>query len=660
MIKERLEHLKAEIMAHNRAYYNQDAPIISDYEYDQLMLELIELETANPELKSPDSPSQRVGGAVSERFEKVSFESPKLSLANAFNEGDLREFDHRIRQTIADFVYIVEYKFDGLTVVLNYEDGLFVRGATRGDGQTGENITTNLRTIKSIPLKLKRPLTLEVRGEVFMRKADFKRLNEQREAEGEALFANPRNAAAGSLRQLDSKLTAKRPLDIFVFNLEASDLNCQSHSQTMAELRDLGFATSEITLAKDIDQVITRIQEISENRDELPFEIDGVVIKIDSLADRERLGTTSKSPRWAIAYKFPPDQALTTVEDITVQVGRTGALTPVAELKPVFLAGSTISRATLHNEDYIREKDIRIGDSVMIQKAGDVIPEVDHVLAEKRNGNEKAFEMPENCPVCQAPVHRIAGEAVTKCLNMACPAQIFAKLVHFASRDAMNIDGLGKGLLKLLLAENLVKTPVDLYDLKDHQEAMVELEKMGQKSVTNLLAAIEDSKERSLSRLIFALGIPLVGARSAKVLAEHFETMDQIIQASAEELTAIYDIGDKMAQEVIDFFAMPSNLSIIDDLKARGLNMTEEKVAIVEESAIAGKTFVLTGTLVGLDRREAKQMIEQNGGKVSSSISKKTDFLLAGEKAGSKLTKAQELDVTILSQEEFLNLVSKG
>lgn len=660
MINERLEQLKAKIMTHNRAYYDQDAPTISDYEYDQLMLELIELETANPELKSPDSPSQRVGGAVSERFEKVSFESPKLSLANAFNEGDLREFDHRIRQTVADFVYVVEYKFDGLTVVLNYEDGLFVRGATRGDGQTGENITANLKTVRSIPLKLKKPLTLEVRGEVFMRKADFKRLNELREEEGEPLFANPRNAAAGSLRQLDSKLTAKRPLDIFVFNLEASDLNCQTHSKSLEALRELGFTTSEITIAKDIDEVIASIQTISENRNDLPFEIDGVVIKVDSLAEREILGRTSKSPRWAIAYKFPPDQAETKVEDITVQVGRTGALTPVAELKPVFLAGSTISRATLHNEDYIREKDIRIGDQVMIQKAGDVIPEVDHVLTEKRNGTEKAFEMPENCPVCQSPVHRIAGEAVTKCLNMACPAQVFAKLVHFASRDAMNIDGLGKGLLKLLVDDNLVKTPVDLYDLKSRQEEMVKLEKMGQKSVANLLAAIEDSKERALSRLIFALGIPLVGARGAKVLAEHFETMDQIIQASAEELTAIYDIGEKMAQEIIDFFAMPSNLAIIDGLKARGLKMTEEKIVIDEESAIAGKTFVLTGTLQDLDRREAKRMIEEKGGKVSSSISKKTDFLLAGEKAGSKLTKAQELGVTILSQDEFLNLVSKG
>ncbi|MDK2962167.1 MAG: ligase [Eubacteriaceae bacterium] len=445
-----------------------------------------------------------------------------------------------------------------------------------------------------------------------------------------------------------------------MFNLEGSDLNCQSHSQTMTELRELGFVTSEITLANNINQVIDRIQAISENRNDLPFEIDGVVIKVDSLADRERLGATSKSPRWAIAYKFPPDQAETMVEDITVQVGRTGALTPVAELKPVFLAGSTISRATLHNEDYIREKDIRIGDQVMIQKAGDVIPEVDHVLTEKRNGSEKAFDMPGNCPVCHAPVHRIAGEAVTKCLNMACPAQVFAKLVHFVSRDAMNIDGLGKGLLKLLVDDQLIKTPVDLYDLKDHQEEMVKLEKMGQKSVANLLAAIEDSKDRSLSRLIFGLGIPLVGARGAKVLAEHFESMDQIILASTEELTAIYDIGEKMAQEIIDFFAMPSNLSIIDDLKAHGLNMTEEKMVIDEASVIAGKTFVLTGTLQDLDRREAKRMIEEKGGKVSSSISKKTDFLLAGEKAGSKLKKAQELGVAILSQDEFLNLVSKG
>ncbi|WKY47496.1 NAD-dependent DNA ligase LigA [Eubacteriaceae bacterium ES3] len=659
MIKERIESLKSEIKAHNQAYYNADAPTVSDYAYDQLMLELIKLETENPEFKTPDSPSQRVGGEVSEKFEKVHFESPKLSLGNAFDEGDLREFDRRIRQTVSEVSYVVEYKFDGLTVVLNYENGNFVRGATRGDGETGENITANLKTVKTIPLRLSQPLTLEVRGEVFMRKADFKSLNDQREEDQEPLFANPRNAAAGSLRQLDSRLTAKRPLDIFVFNLENSSLNCQTHSESLEKLKELGFATSKITLAHSIEEVIARIKRIQETRNELPYEIDGVVIKVNALELREKLGRTSKSPRWAIAYKFPPDQALTTVEDITVQVGRTGALTPVAELKPVFLAGSTISRATLHNEDYILEKDIRIGDQVMIQKAGDVIPEVDHVLAEKRTGAETAFEMPGNCPVCQAPVHRIAGEAVTRCMNMACPAQVFAKLVHFVSRDAMNIEGLGKGLLKLLVNENLVKTPVDLYDLKAHQDKMINLEKMGQKSVANLLAAIEESKERSLSRLIFGLGIPLVGARGAKVLAENFETMDKLIRASSEDLTAIYDIGEKMAQEIVDFFAMPSNLAIIDDLKTAGLNMSEEKSAFDENSFLVGKTFVLTGTLEGLDRREAKRMIEEKGGKVSSSISKKTDFLVAGEKAGSKLTRAQELGVEILDQEEFLSLVSK-
>ncbi len=658
-MNERIKALREIIEGHNQAYYNDDSPQISDYAYDQLMNELIDLEAKNPELITADSPSNRVGGVVSEKFEKVVFDEAKLSLSNAQSAGDLREFDRRIRQEDDQIDYAVEYKFDGLTVILNYQEGLFVRGATRGDGSTGENITTNLKTIKTIPLRLKKPLTLEVRGEVLMSKDDFRKLNLKRAENQEALFANPRNAAAGSLRQLDSKLAAQRALDIFIFNLEHLEAKpCQSHAQNLNYLKELGFKTSEVTVLKTIEEVIDYINEIEEKRDQLPFEIDGVVVKVNDLERRKQLGNTSKSPRWAIAYKFAPDQAESQVDGITVQVGRTGALTPVAELKPVLLAGSTISRATLHNDDFIRQKDIRIGDWVMIQKAGDVIPEVDHVLLDKRQGTESVFEMPKNCPVCHEPVHRILGEAVTRCVNMACPAQVFRKLVHFSSRDAMNIEGLGPGLLKLLINENFLQTPVDIYRLKRVKDQLMALEKFGEKSVNNLLAAIEASKKRDLSRLIFGLGIPLVGLTSSKVLAKEFKTIDSLIGARREELTAIFDIGEKIAGEIIDFFKMPTNLAIIEGLKKMGLKMTSEEGS--NDQFLAGKTFVLTGTLADLDRRQATAMIEKRGGKVSSSLSKKTDYLLAGQKAGSKYTKAQALGLVILNQDQFLKLVKDG
>ncbi|OFV70067.1 NAD-dependent DNA ligase LigA [Acetobacterium wieringae] len=659
MSKTRIEDLKKEIEAHNRAYYLDDTPLISDYDYDQLIKELIDLETQNPELITPDSPTQRVGGSPSEGFEKVVYSRPKLSLSNAFDAADLRDFDRRVRQTCPEATYVVEYKFDGLTVVLNYEKGLFVQGATRGDGVEGENVTTNLKTIRSVPLRLLEPITLEVRGEVFMCKADFEKLNQRRLAEAESPFANPRNAAAGSLRQLDPRLTASRPLDIFIFNLEAAaGFEPKTHQETLNYLKKLGFKTSAVKTFSDIEAIIDYCSEMEVERRELPFEIDGLVIKVDQLAYREQLGNTSKSPRWAMAYKFAPDQALTTVDAITVQVGRTGALTPVAELRPVSLAGSVIARATLHNEDNIRNKDIRIGDHVVIQKAGDVIPEVDHVVFEKRSGNEVVFQMPKRCPVCDEPTFRIDGEAVTRCLNMACPAQVFRKLVHFTSRDAMNIEGLGPGVLRLLMDEQLVSNPVDIYHLDHKRAQLVTLEKLGEKSVDNLLAGIEASKKRDLSRLIFGLGIPLVGARGAKILAEHFKTMDSLILAQADDLKAIFEIGEKMATEIVDFFQTPTNLEIISGLSAAGINMVQETDK--ESQTLVGKTFVLTGTLPTLDRREAKALIEANGGKVAGSVSKKTDFLLSGEKSGSKYTKAQELGIAIIDEDAFLALVTGG
>ena len=659
MSETRIEALKKEIEAHNRAYYLDDAPLVSDYDYDQLLQELIRLETENPEWITPDSPTQRVGGSPAVGFDKVVYSRPKLSLSNAFEAGDLRDFDRRVRQTCANVNYVVEYKFDGLTVVLNYEEGRFVQGATRGDGEVGENVTTNLKTIRTIPLRLAEPVTLEVRGEVFMSKADFEKLNQRRLAEAESPFANPRNAAAGSLRQLDPRLTASRPLDVFVFNLEsAADFEAKTHTETLAYLRTLGFKTSAVKTFSDIEAIIDYCNLMEDERRNLSFDIDGLVIKVDELSCRELLGNTSKSPRWAMAYKFAPDQAITTVEAITVQVGRTGALTPVAELAPVSLAGSVISRATLHNEDNIRAKDIRIGDQVVIQKAGDVIPEVDHVVFEKRSGNEVVFQMPKRCPVCDEPTFRIEGEAVTKCLNMACPAQVFRKLVHFTSRDAMNIEGLGPGVLRLLMDDQLVSNPVDIYHLDQKRAQLITLEKLGEKSVDNLLAGIEASKTRELSRLIFGLGIPLVGARGAKILAEHYQKMENLIQAQVDDLKAIFEIGEKMATEIVDFFQTPTNIDIISGLAAAGLNMIQE--THLASQTLAGKTFVLTGTLPTLDRREAKALIEANGGKVAGSVSKKTDFLLSGEKSGSKYEKAQSLGIAIIDEEAFLALVTGG
>ncbi|MBQ3335596.1 MAG: NAD-dependent DNA ligase LigA [Eubacteriaceae bacterium] len=655
-----MNRLIAYIEEQNRRYYDEDAPAVSDYDYDRALRRLEDLEAAHPELKRPDSPTERVGGTPSEAFDKVSYTTPKLSLADAFSYEELRAFDERVRKTVPDARYCLENKFDGLTVVLNYENGLFVRGSTRGDGRVGEDITANLKTIRHIPLRLSEPVTLEVRGEVLMFKAGFAALNAERDARGEALFANPRNAAAGSIRQLDPKLCAERPLDIFVFNLEsADDLTFASHNESLTYLKKLGFYVSPVGVYNSMDEIITAIEAMrAGGRDALPYEIDGMVIKVDDIAQRAILGQTAKTPRWAIAYKFPPEEKETVVKSVTVQVGRTGALTPVAELDPVLLAGSTISRATLHNADYIAEKDIRIGDHVLIRKAGDVIPEVVRPLTDKRDGTETAFDMPESCPECGEKTVRLPGEAVTKCVNVNCPAQIFRRIVHFASRDAMNIEGLGPAVVRALLDRRLICDMTDIYALAERREDMVAIDKMGEKSVDNLIEAIETSKSRPLSKLVFALGIPLVGQSGAAALAAHFGSMDAIEAASFEQLTAIADVGPRMAEAIIDFFDSEANQIMIATLKTAGLTMTEAAPS-ESDASLAGKTFVLTGTLPSMGRREAKALLEAHGAKVTGSVSKKTDFVVAGENPGSKAEKAASLGIPIIDEQALLDMTKQ-
>jgi len=656
----KIEQLRETLNQYNQSYYVEDQPQISDNQYDQLMQKLIDLEEKYPEFKRADSPSQRVGGKALEGFEKVRYAIPKLSLADVFDEQALREFDARLRKTFKIIAYCLEYKFDGLTVVLNYEQGRLVRASTRGDGVIGENVTENLKTIQSIPLVLAEPVDLEVRGEVLIYKKTFERLNQQREANGDIPFANPRNAAAGSLRQLDPKVVAKRGLDMFVFNLESiENKTLETHSESLAYLEKLGLKVSPIHRFSEIEAVIAFIKEMEAGkREALPYEIDGMVLKVDAFAQRQQLGHTAKSPRWAVAYKFSPEQVETTVEDIVVQVGRTGALTPVAELTPVFLAGSMIARATLHNADYIEDKDIRIGDVVVIQKAGDVIPEVDHAVIDKRQGSEKPFLMPKVCPVCGSQTYRVPGEAVTKCLNMSCPAQIFRKIVHFTSRDAMNIDGMGPAVVKQLLDHKLIANVADIYHLEAERSTLETLEKMGEKSVDNLLASIEASKKQPLSRLIFALGIPLVGSTGAKKVAQAFETMKRVAEASEAELVNIRDVGEKMAAEMVDFFKTETNIQMIERLRAAGLTMAEPMQA--KESTLEGKTFVLTGTLQTMGRREAKAFLETKGARVTGSVSQKTDYVLAGEKAGSKVEKAKSLGVTVIYEEDFVKMMQKS
>ncbi|WP_226647055.1 NAD-dependent DNA ligase LigA [Mesobacillus subterraneus] len=645
-------------------YYVLDQPSVPDAEYDRLLRELIEIEEQYPELQTPDSPTQRVGGEILTMFNKVQHATPMLSLGNAFDEQDLRDFDRRVRQDVGDAVaYVCELKIDGLAVSLIYEDGLLVRGATRGDGTTGEDITSNLKTIRSLPIRLKEPVSLEVRGEAFMPKKSFEALNKARKEKEEEPFANPRNAAAGSLRQLDPKIAASRNLDVFLYSVaNVGDTGIRAHSEGLDYLEKLGFkANKERRKVDSIEGVIEYVNSWVEKRPDLPYDIDGIVIKVDSLDQQAELGTTAKSPRWAIAYKFPAEEVVTTLKEIELSVGRTGVVTPTAILEPVQVAGTTVGRASLHNEDLIREKDIKIGDKVVIKKAGDIIPEVVNVLAEQRTGDEVEFHMPTECPECGSELVRIEGEVALRCINPKCPAQIREGLIHFVSRDAMNIDGLGERVVSQLFAQELIKDVADIYKLTRDQ--LLALERMGEKSVNNLLSAIEATKDNSLEKLLFGLGIRLVGAKAAKTLAQEFESMDKLMQASKDELTAINEIGEKMADSIVTYFDNGEVKELVSELKAVGVNMEykgPKKVSAADsDSFFAGKTIVLTGKLEQMGRNEAKEKIEALGGNVSGSVSKKTDLVIAGEDAGSKLTKAESLGIEVWNEERMLEELNK-
>lgn len=655
--KVRISELTSAINQYNEQYYVQDQPSITDYEYDQLLDELTSLEEQYPEYRAADSPTVRVGGRILEQFEPARHTVRLLSLDNSYNPQEVMDFDSRVRKEITgDVVYAVEYKIDGLSVALKYEGGILVRGATRGDGETGEDITENVRTIRSVPLKLSEPVDIEVRGEVYFPREAFAALNENQELLGLQRFANPRNAAAGSLRQLDPKITARRPLDIFVFDV-LTGRTPGSHLQTLEYLRELGFKTSEPFRCDNIEAVLALCAEMPAHRHELSFDIDGLVIKVDSLAQRKELGVKSKSPKWAVAFKFPPEEALTRIEDITVHVGRTGVLTPRAELSAVLVAGSTVRRATLHNQDYIDGKDIRIGDRVVIQKAGDVIPAVVRVLTEHRTGDEKPFRLPDACPVCDTPTVRLEGEVALRCPNPECPAKKRRGIIHFVSRPAMNIDGLGEALVDLLIDQRLIRDAADLYWLGSHRETLGDLERMGEKSVENLFAAIDASKGNDLSRLISGLGIPLVGERAAKLLANHFRNLDRVLDATEAELTDIPEIGAKMARSIHQWADEEDNRNLIEKLRTAGVNFNALQEAGERGTILSGQTFVLTGALPTMSREEAKALIEANGGKVSGSVSKKTSCVLAGEEAGSKLDKANELGIRVITEAELLEMI---
>lgn len=662
--EKRVRELQTLLNQYNYEYHVLDRPSVPDSEYDRLLRELIDYEDKYPELRTPDSPTQRVGGEVLSMFEKVEHTSPMLSLGNAFNEADLRDFDRRVRQAVGDdFSYVCELKIDGLAVTLQYENGYFVKGATRGDGVIGEDITTNLRTIKSIPLKIKEPLTIEVRGEAYMPKKSFEALNILKEENGEEPFANPRNAAAGSLRQLDPKIAAKRNLAVFLYAIaDMGETGVTSHSEGLDLLDRLEFKTNqERKRCKTIEDVLAFIEGWTERRPHLPYEIDGIVIKVDSLEQQEQLGYTAKSPRWAIAYKFPAEEVITVLRDIELSIGRTGVLTPTAILDPVRVAGTTVQRASLHNEDFIREKDIRIGDHVVVKKAGDIIPEVVSVVADRRTGSEVEFHMPTECPACESDLVRLEGEVALRCINPKCPAQIREGLIHFVSRGAMNIDGLGEKVISQLFKEQLIQDVADIYKLT--YEQLIGLERMGEKSVNNLLQAIEASKNNSLEKLLFGLGIRHVGAKAAKTLAQQFESMDALKNATREELTGINEIGEKMADSIVTYFELEEVASLIQELETAGVNLTYKgaKLVAIDEidSIFAGKTVVLTGKLVQLTRNEAKEKLEALGANVAGSVSKKTDIVIAGEDAGSKLVKAESLGITVWDEKKLIEELNK-
>ncbi|MGE5582687.1 MAG: NAD-dependent DNA ligase LigA [Bacillota bacterium] len=664
-VKERAEFLKEELERHNYLYYVKDEPEISDSEYDLLIRELAALETQYPELQTPDSPTQRVGGAPLAIFNSVKHRVALLSLDNAFSPEELRAFDQRVRKALETDEkpeYVAELKIDGLTVALTYENGLLTQAATRGDGVTGEEVTANVKTIKSIPLRIaNRPnVSLGVRGEVYLKKKDFEALNRERERTGETPFANPRNIAAGSLRQLDPKVTAGRPLDAFFYDilyLEGAAVATQWDGFKL--LKEYKLKTNpHARLCRGIEEVIAFCEYWTEHREELPYEIDGIVVKINSLSDQERLGFTAKAPRSKIAYKFQAQQAETKVLDIIVNVGRTGAVTPTAVLEPVKVAGSTVSRATLHNEDNIRDKDIRIGDRVIIQKAGDVIPEVVRSLPEKRTGAEREFSMPLKCPECGAEVYREPGEAVARCIGAACPAQLREGIIHFVSREAMDIQGLGEAIIIQLIAAGLIHDVADLYKLE--YEDLVKLERFGAKSATNLIEAIAESKSNNLSRLLFGLGIRHVGAGVARELASRYGDLDRLTEATYENLTAVASIGPKIAASIVKYFEEPRNRELVAKLKSLGVNTKESTAQNVAPQTLAGKTVVVTGTLKNYGRAEIEEAIRLHGGKAASSVSKNTDFVLVGKDPGSKFDKAKALGVKIINEDEFRELLKSG
>lgn len=658
--KKRIEELRKETAYHAKKYYDDDNPEISDFEYDMLMVELRNLEAKYPDLISKESLTQKVGGTVKEGFEKVTHEVPLQSLQDIFNFDDLYAFDERMKEQANKFSkelkYVVETKIDGLSAALEYKKGKFVRGATRGNGLVGEDVTKNMLTIKHIPKELKEPIDITVRGEVFIGTNEFEKLNEERALEEQPLFANARNAAAGSLRQLDSKITEKRPLDIFIFNVQKSeDIKFTSHYESLLYMEKLGFNVNPVKiLCNNIEEVIEAIKQIGEQRKDLYFGIDGAVIKVDDLELREKIGSNYKVPKWAIAYKYPPEKKETVVKDIVCQVGRTGAITPLAILEPVVVAGSTISKTTLHNEDFIKEKDLKIGDHVYIQKAGDVIPEVVEVIKEKRTGKEIDFEMPKTCPVCGAEVVRLDGEAVNRCIGIECPAKILRNITHFVSREAMNIDGLGESIIEQLIEKGLINNIADIYYLT--YEDISSLKKDGEKFTKNLLNSIENSKNNDLDRVICSLGIKNVGAKLAKILAKEFKNIDDLMNASVIRLNSINDVGEITANNIYEFFKQEQTIDLINRLKNAGVNM-EYLQQESDDERFFGKTFVLTGSLTNYTRDEASKIIEDFGGKTSSSVSKKTTYLLAGEDAGSKLTKAEQLGVTIITEREFEDMI---
>ena len=657
--KEEILKLRKQLEIWANKYYDEDNPEVSDYEYDMTMNKLKALEKEFPDLVTKDSLTQKVGGHVKEGFEKVEHEVPLQSLQDIFSFGELEEFKERVYKAAKennikeeDVKFVVETKIDGLSAALEYRDGKFVRGATRGNGLVGEDVTENLKTIKTIPKELPEPINIIVRGEVFIGKKEFEKMNEERELNEEKTFANARNAAAGSLRQLDTKITKKRPLDIYIFNvqkIEGKEFN--SHFEELNYLKKLGFNVNPVLIpCNNISEAIEAINKIGEEREELTFGIDGAVIKVDDLKLREKMGTTSKVPRWAIAYKYPPEKKETKLKDIICQVGRTGAITPMAILEPVKVAGSTISKTTLHNEDFIKEKDIRVGDIIVVQKAGDVIPEILEVKKNKRTGSEQIFEMPKVCPVCGAPVVREEGEAVSRCIGIECPAKLVRNIIHFVSRDCMNIDGLGDKIIEQLINRNLISNIADIYFLKF--EDIATLKKNGQKFTQNLIDAINNSKNNDLYRLIAALGIRHIGTKAARTLAKKYKTMDSLMNASLESLAMTDDIGEISANSIYEFFRQDQTIDLINRLKEANVNMEALESEDID-NRFEGKTFVLTGTLEKFTRKEASDLIEKHGGKTSGSVSKKTDYVLAGEDAGSKLTKAQSLGVEIITEEQF-------